>query len=394
MKPVTHRSLTPLTTHEVGSMAKPSWRVKPFRNLALTDADIEKAEAWGRRLEIEETAELLELLSKRRDFSKEEKDRIRRFSSLYGIRLQEKAGLDLVWDGEQQRVEMYEHPVKRMSGFRFRGHVRSFDNKYYRKASCVGEPGLKEDLHTEEYKMMAGIARNPLKVPVTGAYTIVDWSFDENYVKDLTPGAADIHERRRKARSQFLVDVSQETIYPTLKSLHEAGAKYLQIDEPAATTKRDEIPEFIGSVAESIGDLAGKAFFTIHICFSDYMLLFPHLKELEGILDEVHLEYANRDSQELGTTADKRFGYEILHDLKNTSFVVGLGVLHIHTDFIEPPELVRDRILYAVDVIGDPARIMVSPDCGLRTRTWEVTYEKLRNMIEGVQLARKVLGIS
>jgi 5-methyltetrahydropteroyltriglutamate--homocysteine methyltransferase len=212
-------------------------------------------------------------------------------------------------------------------------------------------------------------------------------------VKDLVPGAPDIHERRRKARSEFLSDVSKNVIYPTLKSLHEKGAHYLQIDEPAATTKRDEVPEFLRSVSESVGDLQGKAFFVIHICFSNYHLLFPGMRDLEGVLDEVHLEYANRDSEELGTTSAKRFGYEILADLKNTSFTVGLGVLHIHTDFIEPPELVRDRILYAVDVIGDPSRIMVSPDCGLRTRTWEVTYAKLRNMVEGVHLAKKELGI-
>ncbi len=382
-----------LITHEVGSMAKPSWRVKPFRKLPLKDADLNEAREWGSRLGIEEAPELLELLSKRSDFTPQEKERILYFSTLYGIRLQEKAGLDVVWDGEQQRVEMYEHPVKRMSGFEFRGHVRSFDNKYYRKASCVGTPGLKEDLHTQEYRQISEIANREVKVPVTGAYTLVDWSFDERYVKEITPGVSNIHDLRKKARGQFLTDVSLNVVYPTLKSLSENGAHWLQIDEPAATTKRDEVPEFIKSVADSVGDLRGKAFFVIHICFSNYHLLFPKMKDLEGILDEVHLEYANRDSEELGTTSAKRFGYEILADLKNTSFTVGLGVLHIHTDFIEPPELVRDRILYAVDVIGDPDRIMVSPDCGLRTRTWEVTFAKLRNMVEGVHLAKKELGI-
>lgn len=386
--------MKPLLTHEVGSMAKPSWRVKPFRKIALSDSDLDEARDWGSRLEIEEAPELLDLLSKRADFSQEEKQKILWFSTLYGIRLQEKAGVDIVWDGEQQRVEMYEHPVKRMSGFEFRGHVRSFDNKYYRKASCVGTPGLKEDLHSEEYRQIAEIARREVKVPVTGAYTIVDWSFDEHYVKNLAPGVANIHELRKEARSQFLTDVSRNVIYPTLESLNKAGARWLQIDEPAATTKRDEVPEFVQSVSDSIGDLRGKAFFAIHICFSNYHLLFPMMRELEGVLDEVHLEYANRDSQEPGTTPAKRFGYEILADLRDTSFIVGLGVLHIHTDFIEPAELVRDRILYAVDVIGDPSRIMVSPDCGLRTRTWEVTFAKLRNMVEGVHLAKKQLGIS
>jgi 5-methyltetrahydropteroyltriglutamate--homocysteine methyltransferase len=72
--------------------------------------------------------------------------------------------------------------------------------------------------------------------------------------------------------------------------------------------------------------------------------------------------------------------------------ILGLGVNDIHTDFIEPPELVRDRILYAVDVFGDPARTHVCPDCGLRTRSWDIAYEKLRNMVEGTRLAEESLN--
>jgi 5-methyltetrahydropteroyltriglutamate--homocysteine methyltransferase len=52
---------------------------------------------------------------------------------------------------------------------------------------------------------------------------------------------------------------------------------------------------------------------------------------------------------------------------------------------------VRDRILYAVEVFGDPARIHVCPDCGLRTRSWEVAYEKLQALVEGARLAEEAL---
>lgn len=89
----------------------------------------------------------------------------------------------------------------------------------------------------------------------------------------------------------------------------------------------------------------------------------------------------------------KRVGYEILEKLKNTKFIIGLGVLDVHTDYIESPELIRDRILYACKVIGDPRRIAVAPDCGLRTRTWDVSFAKLKNMVEGRNLAEKILGI-
>jgi 5-methyltetrahydropteroyltriglutamate--homocysteine methyltransferase len=69
----------------------------------------------------------------------------------------------------------------------------------------------------------------------------------------------------------------------------------------------------------------------------------------------------------------------------------GLGVIDVHTDFIESPELVRDRILHAVELVGDPYKVHVSPDCGLRTLTWEVSFQKLKNMVSGADLARKVL---
>src|SRR4030042_2662607 len=98
--------MRPLFTHEIGSMAKPPWRVKPFRGKPLDANDLEHAREWGGRLGVEEQDELLELLAKRDGFTAEEKDRIVRFSSLFGVRLQERAGLDLVWDGEQHRVEV------------------------------------------------------------------------------------------------------------------------------------------------------------------------------------------------------------------------------------------------------------------------------------------------
>ena len=61
-----------------------------------------------------------------------------------------------------------------------------------------------------------------------------------------------------------------------------------------------KFPSLSKVLKTSIGDLAGKAFFSTHICFSDYSRLFPAIKALEGYIDEVHFEYANRDSHELG----------------------------------------------------------------------------------------------
>ena len=381
--------MKPLLTHEIGSLAKPNWRVKAITGRELKDEDIEYAKKWGKFLEIE-IDELVHILEKRKGFSDEEKQKIVFYSSLMATKMLEKAGLDVVYDGEQHRVEMYEYPVRRINGFKFYGHVRSFDNKYYRKAAVVEKPSLKELYHVEEYKQIKSFANKPVKIPVTGAYTIVDWSFDEYYLKDVSIGTREGLEKRKQARSKFLKDIAKEIIYPNLKALYDEGARFLQIDEPAATTKPYEIDNFVQATIDSVGDLAGKAFFSIHICFSNYYLLFPKISKLEGIINELHFEYANRDTKEVGVSPDKRTGYDILKEIAKYNFVAGLGVLDVHTDYIESPELIRDRVLYALEIIKDPNKVFVAPDCGLRTRTWEVAYEKLSNMVEGVNMALNV----
>ena len=68
------------------------------------------------------------------ELTKEHRKPLKEWASLYGIRLLESAGLEVVYDGEQQRSEMYAAAVALADGFEFLGTVRSFDNKYYNKA--------------------------------------------------------------------------------------------------------------------------------------------------------------------------------------------------------------------------------------------------------------------
>ncbi len=379
--------LKPLLTHEIGSLAKPNWRVKAINNVPIKDEDIEDAKYWANFLNLK-VDELFDILNKRKDFNDQEKQKIIYYSSLFATKLLEKAGLDIVYDGEQHRVEMYEYPIRRIDGFRFYGHVRSFDSKYYRKAAIIERPKLKEFYHLEEFKTISQFANKPVKIPITGPYTLVDWSFDEFYTKGVEIGTEKGLEDRRRAREQFISDIAKEVIYPNLKVLYENGAKFLQIDEPAATTKINEIDLFINGLIESVADLKGKVFFSVHICFSNYDLLFPSIEKLEGVINEFHFEYANRDTTSLGVDENLREGYDIIRKLKNYNFVIGLGVVDVHTDFVEPVELIRDRILYALDIVKDPNRIFVAPDCGLRTRSWKIAFEKLRNMVEAVNLIK------
>ena len=377
-------------TREIGSLAKPGWRVKSIVGRPVEETDVEYARKWGQKLGID-TEELEEILQKGQSFSDSEKAKIQDYAALYGIRLLESSGLDVVYDGEQRRSEMYDHAVKHAKGFETRGTVRSWDNKYYTKAAVVEKPLVETTYDLEEYEFVRDNTDRVVKVPFTGAYTVMDWSYDEYYAREGSLLGASV-ERRMEARKQFGVDAARDVVRPNLAGLVEAGADWVQIDEPAATTRPEEVPrvvETFNATREAI-----KARCSMHICFSDYNCLFPHIEDLDDCY-ELQLEFSNRDSLGTGTKAEDRPGYAILHKFRESAWDgrIGLGVIDIHTDFIEPPELVRDRVLYAASVLG-PDRIEVNTDCGLRTRSWEVSYEKLVNMVEGTRLAEEALNDS
>jgi 5-methyltetrahydropteroyltriglutamate--homocysteine methyltransferase len=374
-------------TREIGSLAKPPWRVKAFAERPLGEEDIAEATRWGQRLEIDGYEELVEGLRA----GSLSLSQIDDWAAVYAIRLLEQAGLDVVYDGEQRRTEMYDHVAAHARGFEPRGTVRSFDNKYYAKAAVVERPSVAGPQDVDEFRFVRSQTDRIVKVPLTGAYTMTDWSYDEHYSREGALGAS--AERRYDARRRFVADVAEGVIHPNVEGLVDAGADWIQIDEPAATTKPDEVPLVVLGFNAATSGIGAEVKKSMHICFSDYGALWPHVLELDECL-ELQLEFANRDSRELGTGDEDRPGYrDTLRLFKEHGYPdVGLGVLDIHSDFVEPAELVRDRILYAVKVLDDPARIQINPDCGLRTRSWDVVYEKLSRMVEGTRLAEEVLN--
>jgi 5-methyltetrahydropteroyltriglutamate--homocysteine methyltransferase len=202
-------------------------------------------------------------------------------------------------------------------------------------------------------------------------------------------------ERKRKrheARRRFILDVARNMIRPNIQSLIGLGAKWIQLDEPGGSTEPDELDLFAEAFNESVQGL--DAVFSTHLCFSDYNLFFPGIEAMTAC-KQFAVGFANYDSRELGVSDEARPGCIVIKKFRDLPYkpALGLGVVDIHTDFIEPPALVRDRILYAVEVFGDPNRIHVTPDCGLRTRSWDVAYRKLQNMVEGTQLAKTSLGL-
>jgi 5-methyltetrahydropteroyltriglutamate--homocysteine methyltransferase len=365
-------------TQEIGSIARPLWQLQGQRGTPLDARARQEFELWNGRLGFADpnAPEVHSFLHGAP--TPTPSALIKDWSALFGLRLFEAAGLDRVYDGEARRIEMYEYAVRQMRGFEFQGHVRSFDNKYYLKAAGVGPVRVDRPYHVEEFDYVRRHARREVKVPVTGPYTIADWSYNEYYL-GRHPGWKG-RAVRRSAQRDFVVEVARQAIRPTLKALIAGGCRVIQIDEPAAGTHPDEadlVAEGFNAATEGL-----DAEFTMHICFSEYRSLFPALLEAKRCAQWTW-EFANRDSAE-------HDGYAVLSMFREFGDTrqVGLGVLDVHRDVLETPEVVEDRILRAARVLGDPGRLWINPDCGLRTRSLEVTWKKLLAMDEGARRAR------
>ena len=208
----------PLATQEIGSIRKPKWLVK-----LLQDKNV----------------------------SNDVKEAARSDVALLNLKLFEDIGLDVIYDGEARRVEMYEYSIRRIEGLQLAGKIRSWDNKYYNKGRCTKKVKYMGPYHVDEFLFVKENANKMIKLPITGAYTLADWSYNEAY----------------KSKEDFTIDLAKKVIRPLIKDLVKTGADFIQIDEPAATTHPDEMQLVVDSFNESIKGINAK--FGIHICYSE-----------------------------------------------------------------------------------------------------------------------------
>jgi len=227
----------------VGSLAKPGWRLKAYSGKSLSNVEIAEAVDWGKKLGVSNLGKLVTLLSE--GDSPGRKRALLEWSAKYAIRFFETAGLDIVFDGEQWRSEMYEHVVRTVAGFKFLGYVKSFDFRYFNKAACTDKLKYVKSPYLDEFLFTKENTEKKIKVPFTGSYTLVDWTFNEYYEKKFSGEILGFKRRKFEAKREFLFDFIREVIRPEINKLVESGAKWIQIDEPAATTNQtDEEMEF------------------------------------------------------------------------------------------------------------------------------------------------------
>ncbi len=295
----------------------------------------------------------------RQQISKEDLLELERRATREWIATQEELGMDLLVDGEQYRGDMVAYFADEMDGFAIAGLVRSYGNRYYPKPVVVGPVGRRQPVTVDWYKFAQSLTKRPVKGMLTGPYTIAEWSFNEHY----------------PTRRELVLELAR-AIHEEVRDLERAGARYIQIDEPAIHTRPEEDFELAREALEIVTNGVG-AYTVSHICYGDVPKIYPAMLSLA--VNQLDLALKNEEFALLETFKSPRFTKDI-----------GLGVVDAHSHRLESVEEIADGIRRTLQVI--PAKqVFISPDCGLKTRTVEETVGKLRNMVEATKLVRAEL---
>ncbi len=293
---------------------------------------------------------------------REELDELELQATREVIALQEEIGIDILVDGEMARGDMVVFFAEHLEGMEVGGLVRSYGNRYYHKPVVKGPVRWTEPMTVEMWKYAQSLTDKPVKGMLTGPYTMVEWSFLEGYDDFRTA----------------VLEMARAVNYEALE-LNRAGATFIQIDEPALSTRMEDIELAIEAMAIATEGLTATT--ATHVCYGDFVSAYPRFFDMP--VKQFDMEMANSS-------------HELVDLLKTKGFPedkeIAWGVVDVHSHKIESVDDVVAEIKRGLEVLP-PERLYIDPDCGLKTRTWDESADKLRVIVRGVAQVKSELGI-
>ncbi len=306
------------------------------------------------------------LVKARTDFARgrlphERLEALERQYTQFWIEHQNGLGLDIVVDAEMYRGDMATFFAEMMDGMEISGLVRSYGNRYYRKPIAVGPLKRVESFSLDWWQYAQSLTDKPVKGIITGPYTMAEWSYNNFY----------------DTQEDFVLAMA-EVLHEEVVDLEKAGAKFIQIDEPAVSTRPEDLPLAIRAMAVVVEGITATT--GTHICYGDFEAIYP--KMLDIPVDVIDLEMANSDFDLL----------DLFKQQAPFTKKLAMGVVDVHSHVIENKEQVKAGIYKGLDVV--PAdRLYIDPDCGLKTRTVDEAQAKLGVIVEAVKEVRQELGL-
>ncbi len=275
------------------------------------------------------------------------------------IRRQERLDIDILVDGEMYRGDMVAYFAERLDGFRIGGLVRSYGNRYYHKPIIASKVARPKPMTVDWFRYTQSLTDRPVKGMLTGPYTMLDWSYNEAY------------KTRREAALALAEVVRQEA-----EDLQAAGARYIQIDEPAIHARPEEIDIAIEAMGVVTQNLDAKTI--SHICYGDFAAIYPRVLDLP--VDQLDLAMANYEYRWLQLFDKNPFTKEL-----------AIGIVDVHQHETESVAVAAEGIRKGLRYVAKE-RLLPHPDCGLKTRSVEESEEKCRVVVEATKVVRKELA--
>jgi 5-methyltetrahydropteroyltriglutamate--homocysteine methyltransferase len=290
-------------------------------------------------------------------------------ATLLAIREQERAGLDILTDGEMRRESYSNRFATALDGLDVEhpGTITSRSGRSVSVPRIVGKIQRKHPVQVRDMKFLRANTDRQTKITVPGPFTMTQQAVN-SYYKDEESAALD-----------YAAAVNEE-----IKDLFAAGADVVQIDEPYLQAYPEKARRYaLPVLRRALEGVQGTT--AVHTCFG-YAALVNGRPAGYSFLAELADSPANQISIE---TAQCSLDCSVLKDLSGKKII--LGVLDLSTHEIETPEAVAARIRRALPFVKAD-QLIIAPDCGLKYLPREVAFGKMRSMAEGAGVIRAELS--
>ncbi|MFI5049263.1 MAG: 5-methyltetrahydropteroyltriglutamate--homocysteine methyltransferase [Gaiellales bacterium] len=286
-------------------------------------------------------------------------------ATLLAVRDQERAGLDIVTDGEARRESYSNRFATALSGVDIDNPGTALDRSGHPNPvpRVVGPVERMHPVQVRDVQFLRDNTSKPIKITVPGPFTMSqqaqnDFYDDEGELALAYAGA----------------------VHDEIADLFAAGADIVQIDEPYMQARPEKARDHgIAALQRALDGIEGTT--AVHICFGYAAIIhgrpseYSFLPELDAVAcDQVSIE-----------TAQSGIDTAVIAKLPGKRII--LGVIDLDDLAVESPEIVADRIRRALPY-KTVRELVAAPDCGMKYLPRDVAYGKLESMVAGAQLVR------
>ncbi|MGE0769770.1 MAG: 5-methyltetrahydropteroyltriglutamate--homocysteine methyltransferase [Hyphomicrobiaceae bacterium] len=292
-------------------------------------------------------------------------------ATIVAIRDMERAGIDIVTDGEVRRESYSNRFATALGGIDVEhpGEVRSRAGRATPVPRVVGPIRRLGPVETRDMEFLRANTDRPAKITLPGPFTMSQQAINEHY----------------KDTDEMVMDYAA-AVNAEARDLEKAGADVIQLDEPwlrqdPAAAKRIAV-KAINRALEGL-----KVTTVVHLCFG-YAAVVPGEVKPVGysFLPELADCVAGQISIE---AAQPRLDLGVLRDLGTKTIM--LGVLDLASPQAETPAVVANRIRAALTFLP-PDRLVPAPDCGMKYMSRDLAFAKLKALAAGAAIVRKEIA--